>query len=112
MGHRIVQLVSTIREGTRLASRVAGADYKVFRKVGYNRRQSAILSGSIAAGGSAKYLSSDNGIEPDAPISFKNGFKASKSYKTRSRQSSYTSRRRKRKFSCGPNNRYSYSRRY
>ncbi len=108
----LIKIVTTaIRLASRYGSKTVGADYKVFRKVGYNRRQSGILSGSLAAGGGAKYLTTDFSGDVDAP-SLQNGSQAYKPNQTRSRFKRYAGSSRKRKFCNCSRYRHSNSRRY
>ncbi len=109
MGHKIVQLVSTIREGSRLALTI---DQKILRKAGWKPGPAKAISHGIAGGNVAGTLiRGDNGIEPDGSQIFKsNGNAPSKQNQARNRfKRNGGSSRKFRVHSCRCN-RYSNSR--
>ncbi len=101
MGHKIVQLVSTIRAGAGAFAKSASASENALLKAHWKPAAAKGISHGIFAGGVGNYLKSDNGIEADGPqIQPGNGTKAYKPYKARSgRQRNCRPKYIKRKYS-------------
>ncbi len=92
MGHKIVNLVTKLREGSKLFSPLAKAEYAIYRGVGYRKAHARTLVGATNVGAGLKYLSSDNGIESDGSRIFQKSrfrVKTRKPYKARRRRKRY-----------------------
>ncbi len=89
-------IFTAIRIGQEIAKKfgpLAKAEYKIYRGVGYNRRQAGTLVVSTNIGAGAKYLSQGEDELDDGQIPKEfNGSKAYSKNQTRSGQRSYSSK--------------------
>ncbi len=90
VGHKIVQLASTIRRGAISGSRIEGKFWRQFWKHPYDK----FVRGSITAGGVVREIIYNDGasLSGDAEIPFKKKYPAGKPYKARGRRKRYSSR--------------------